>query len=161
MSTFAPRLSNEEKVDRVFQALSGDPRPKLSLRQLQEETGMSASQVKGGWHLLKRMLGTLAVVDLGRQNTVYHLSDEFTDGAQYLLWQARHIYTRICSERATLMQLTTISDSQFAKPLVETEGNLGGAWANLRQLIRDVAKHLGYTDTEITEILERPMKEVA
>jgi hypothetical protein len=152
-------VPDEEKAQRVLAALLPDDgsRPRLTMPQIENLTGLSPAQARRGWRLLRRVLQNVAVMEPHRQNSVYYLSEEFDDGTSYLFWQAKHLYTRVVSARGTVAQLRQVAESipGVGPSLSLTEANLSGAWANLTQLVRTLADQLGVPVEEVERFLQR------
>ena len=77
-----------------------------------------------------------------RQNSVYYFTEEFNDGMSYLHWQCKHIYARVNSAQVSVGQLTPLAAAHpdVAKELHDTEMALNGAWAGLKNALKELEK---------------------
>jgi hypothetical protein len=149
-------VDDEEKARRLFGVLNQKPRPRLTLGEIGERTGMSPAQVRKGWKKLRQTLGEqIAVMEPHREASVYYLSEEFNDGARYMLWQAKHLYTRIASAQLTVRDLHRAGQHmpEAVRPLKQSDRNLGGALANIEQLLGTMGRRAGLTDEELDKML--------
>lgn len=148
-------VPDHEKAQRVFNLLAAEPRQRLTIWEIADETGMSLAQTRKGWKLVRDLLGQLAVMEPHRENSVYFLTDDFDDGAQYVFWQTRQVYSRVKSERRTLasLQTATAHRADVQNVLAEAEANLAGTWSNLRQVIRALGVELKVDSAELAKIL--------
>jgi hypothetical protein len=150
-------IDHAEKANRIFAALSTVPQPQLSLQELADATDLTAGQAYHGWRYLRSILGEhVAVMTPRGSNTVYFLSDDFQLGAEYLYWQARNIYTRVNSARASLRDLQrAAADTMPAVlgSLEDTADNFSGVRSNLRQTIRFLGAQIGISEEELARVL--------
>ena len=109
-----------------------------------------------GWQHLRRTLGDqIAIVEVRREHSIYRLSDEFNDGAQYMFWQTKHLLTRVTLARATVRQLQAIGGNipEVGESLDEAAQLLSGAWSQIRAFIRTLAVRAGVDDDELKRVL--------
>jgi DNA-binding transcriptional regulator GbsR (MarR family) len=156
---YARKVSPEEKAARLFEELADGER--LTLRELVARTKMSRSQVYQGWAELRRYLGRGAcIVEPHRQATVYYLSDDYDDGARYILWQSRHVFRRIVATKQTvkaLQEATQRTGQDAAQPaLAAAHAGLVGATAAMDNLIRELARQAGHKPADVERWLKDP-----
>ena len=152
----AEKLTNNEKAARVFDVLSQNHRPRLSLAQIAEEANLSVAQAQQGWTWLRRTMPELCIMEPHRQNTVYYLSDEFTDGARYILWQTRHMMTRMATDRHTVRQLSLLADvsTRRGRAIAKMAKLLDSVDLFMAELIQASAEEAGMTEEEVDKLLE-------
>jgi hypothetical protein len=105
-------VTDADKADAIFAVLSElDEGVGLTKAELEEETGFSSAQFRAGWYRLRRDLGNLALVEPHREDTIYRLSSDYSDGAadRYRLWQGKNTYRRLWSHLATLGQMARVA----------------------------------------------------
>ncbi len=150
------RLTDTEKAAKVFDVLAQDHRPRMSLAQIAEAAGISLSQAQQGWSWLRKTMPDLAIMEPHRQNTVYYLSDDFSDGARYILWQTKHLLARMMSDKDTVRQLSTLAEGnpKRAQVLRKMARALDAVGLYAEELIITSGAEAGLDESELEKLLE-------
>lgn len=142
-------ISTDRKSEAVFNALS--EHGPLSFEQLVARTGLSGSQVRGGWKEVRRMFGVQAVMNhRGGLGATFALSDDIAEGKRYELWQARNVLTRMRSLLATIEQgAGIVTDVSAVAQYYAARAGMVDAMAPMRARVRAIGSELGFAVEEI------------
>ena len=112
-------VSREEVMRLVYEALEGAGDEGLPIQELRRQTGLTTSQISRAWRTIRHARnGRQAVMDFHGRFTRYYLIDDADLAQRDLVFQEKHIATRLDSAIVFTAEALRMAERSGSEPLV-------------------------------------------